>query len=416
MADPFRKKLVAINKLQNIRGVDLPIGLGFVQLIITGPPGAGKSFYIKKIHGWPNEGYIDLTRKGWWKDKTLIYRPREVHLGLPFEGFPQALAVFEPEWKDAEKPLRLQLERIQLPPEGNGFLQSNWRQRYIFEFLLPKPDVIFRQRQGRKSEGYFPVDEVMTLDMVKRQVAVFQEVVLYLHRVRMQVYVRESLAQPPMCIVEEGEPGIPSWATATSGPRPSLTTLDGWKWLILRRDPSNWLSLTDQWQKITKESRISFDGNPFELKIGNHTLRFYPELSLGVRNKYLRRNWLITDPSTYGMYLCRFTRVCPGDIVMIGRDNEEYQTVFDFDQSVADHHITLTNIKGDIVITPQTEKRSVEIIQVTDAEREDRVAERRYQALQAVRRIYGGDINLLEPKPALALLQKVNTTHPNNPT
>ena len=109
------------------------------------------------------------------------------------------------------------------------------------------------------------------------------------------------------------------------------------------------------------------------------------------------------------MHLCRFTRICPGDIVMIGRDNEEYQTVFNFDQSVAGHHITLTNIKGDIVITPQTEKRPVEIIQVTDAEREDRVAKRRYQALRTIRRIYGGNINLLESKRAFTLLQAVNT-------
>jgi predicted phosphodiesterase len=408
MAAPFRKKLVAIDTLQNIRGVDLPVGLTFVQLLVTGPPGAGKTFYINKIHGWPNEGYLDLTRKGWWKDKTLIYRPREIHLGLPFEGFPQALTVFDPEWKEAEKPLRLQLERIQLPPEGYRFMQSNWRQRYIFEFLLPKPDVIFKQRQERKSEGYFPVDEAMSLDIVKRQVAVYQEVMLYLHRVRMQVYLRESLDHPPMCIVEEGEPGIPAWATATSGPRPSLATLDGWKWLILRRDPRNWLLLTDQWQRITQESRISFDGNPFELRLGHHTLRFYPELPLGVRRKYLRRNWLVTDPNTYGMHLCRFTRVCPGDTVMIGRDNEEYQNAFAFNQSVAGHHITLSNCKGDIIITPQTEKRPVEVIQITDAEREDRVAERRYQALRTIRSIYGGDINLLEPEPALVLLQEVN--------
>lgn len=180
MADLFRKKLMTIDTLQNIRGVDLPIGLAFVQLLITGPPGAGKTFYINKIHGWPNEGYIDLTRKGWWKDKTLIYRPREIHLGLPFEGFSHALTVFDPEWCNAEPPLCLQLERIQLPPEGQRIMQGNWRQRYIFEFLLPKPDVIFKQRQERKAEGYFPVDEVMTLDMVKRQVAVYQELVLYL--------------------------------------------------------------------------------------------------------------------------------------------------------------------------------------------------------------------------------------------
>lgn len=409
MADLFRKKLMTIDTLQNIRGVDLPIGLAFVQLLITGPPGAGKTFYINKIHGWPNEGYIDLTRKGWWKDKTLIYRPREIHLGLPFEGFSHALTVFDPEWCNAEPPLCLQLERIQLPPEGQRIMQGNWRQRYIFEFLLPKPDVIFKQRQERKAEGYFPVDEVMTLDMVKRQVAVYQELVLYLHRVRMQVYLRESLDQSPLCIVEEGEPGIPAWATAVSGPRPSLTTLDGWKWLILRRDPSNWLVLTDQWQKVTKESRISFDGNPFDLKIGTHILRCYPELPLGVRKKYLRRNWLITDPNTLDQHFYGFTRICPGETVMIGRSNQEYQDAFAFDQSVAARHITLSNRKGDLIITPLGEKRSVEIIQVVDDEREQRVAERRYQALQTVSSLYGGNIKLLEPEPALTLLQEVNS-------
>lgn len=408
MADLFRKKLVAINTLQNIHGVDLPVGLAFVQLLVTGPPGAGKTFYINKIHGWPNEGYIDLTRKGWWKDKALIYRPREVHLGLPFEGYPQALTVFDQDWLESEEPLRLQLERIQLPPEGHGFLRSNWRQRYIFEFLLPKPDVIFQQRLERQAKGCFPADEGMTLDMVKRQVAVYQEVFLYLHRIRMQVYVRESLDQPPMCIVEEGEPGIPAWATADSGPRPSLTTSDGWKWLILRRDPCNWLTITEQWQRIRKESRVSFDGNPFELRLGDRILRFYPELPLGVRKKYLRRNWLITDPSSCGLNFCRFTRICPGDVVMIGRANEEYQTVFDFDQSVSDRHIILSNNRGDIIITPLTEKHPVEIIQVTDAEREDRVEERRYQALRSLCRIYGGGIDMLQPEEALTLLQEVN--------
>ncbi len=147
MADPFRKKLVPITELQNVRGIDLPIGLTFVQLVVTGPPGAGKTYYINTIHGWPNEGYIDLTRKGWWKEKSLTYRPREVHLGLPFEGVPQALAVFDPQWLEAKKPLKLQLTRFQIPPDGSRFLQTDWRRRYIFEFLLPRAEVIFAQRR-----------------------------------------------------------------------------------------------------------------------------------------------------------------------------------------------------------------------------------------------------------------------------
>ena len=408
MADPFRKSLVPITKLQNVRGIDLPIGLTFVQLVVTGPPGAGKSYYINKIHGWPNEGYLDLTRKGWWRDKSLTYRPREVHLGLPFEGFSQALAVFDPEWIEAPKPLKLQLERIKIPPDGSRFLQSNWRQRYIFEFLLPRAEVIFKQRQSRQSEGYFPVDESLTIDMVKRQLAIYQEVVLYLHRVKMQVYVRESLDQPPMCIVEPGDAGIPRWATATSSPRPSLTTLAGLKWLILRRAPIHWLIITDQWQRIDRESRVAYDGKPFELKIGERILRFYPELPLGVRRKYLRRNWLITDPRTFGSKICAFARVRPGDTVMIGRSNEEYQAIFNFDKDVTERHINITNEKGDIIITPLTEKRPVEIIRLTDVGRAARVKDRRYDAIRQVCAIYGGDISMLAPAPALSLIREVN--------
>ena len=47
MADPLKKILEPIKELQNIRGVELPIGLEFLQLIVTGPPGAGKSYYIE---------------------------------------------------------------------------------------------------------------------------------------------------------------------------------------------------------------------------------------------------------------------------------------------------------------------------------------------------------------------------------
>ncbi len=408
MADPFRKKLVPITELQNVRGVDLPIGLTFIQLIVTGPPGSGKTFYVNKIHGWPNEGYLDLTRKGWWKDKSLTYRPREVHLGLPFEGFPQALAVFDPEWTEAQKPLKLQLERFQIPPDGSRFLQSNWRQRYIFEFLLPKAEVIFEQRRSRQSEGYFPVDEVLSLDIVKRQLAIYQEVVLYMHRVKMQVYVRESLDQPPMCIVEEGDAGIPRWATAKSGPRPSLRTISGWKWLILRRDPINWLTITDQWQQVNKEVRVAYDGNPFELRIGERVLRFYPELPLGVRRKYLRRNWLVTDPRTFGSKICGFTKIRPGDTVMIGRSNEECQAIFNFGVDVTDRHINITNKKGDIIITPLTDITRVEIIRLTDAGRAARVKARRYDAIRQIRTIYGGDITLLPPDMALSLIREVN--------
>ncbi|NNK96850.1 MAG: serine/threonine protein phosphatase, partial [Desulfobacterales bacterium] len=76
MKNPLHKKLQAIKEVQIIRGIELPVGLEFRQLVVTGPPGAGKTYYINQIGGWPNEGYLDLTKEGWWRDQTLVYRPR----------------------------------------------------------------------------------------------------------------------------------------------------------------------------------------------------------------------------------------------------------------------------------------------------------------------------------------------------
>ena len=46
MKDALHKKLKPIADVQSIRGVDLPVGLEFRQLVVTGPPGAGKSSLV----------------------------------------------------------------------------------------------------------------------------------------------------------------------------------------------------------------------------------------------------------------------------------------------------------------------------------------------------------------------------------
>ncbi len=409
MSDPLKKKLVPITELQDIRGVRLPAGLTFIQLVVTGPPGAGKTYYINKIHGWPNEGYLDLTRKGWWKDQALTFRPREVHLGLPFRGIREALTVFDQEWLEAEQPLELELERIRIPPESRNIFQTNWRQRYIFEFLLPPAEVIFRRRQNRQSEGYFPVDEDLTLEVVRRQLEIYQHVALYLHRQQVQVYVRKSLDSPPMRIVEEGDMTIPAWATARTGKRPRLTTIAGWKWLLLRRHPINWLNVTHTWEPITRESRVAYDGTPLELRLGpTQILRFYPEIPLGIRKKHLQKNWLITDPRTFGSNICGFARLKAGETVVIGRANNKYKAIFNFPKSVGKRHLQVTNWRGDLIITPFEKEYPVEIIRVDDSDREARLEARRFAALTHIREIYGGTVALLPPGPALQLLKDVN--------
>ena len=87
-----------VQDLQYTRDVAYPAGVGFRQLLITGPPGSGKSTQVAAIGGWPHEGYLDLASPGWWRSRSLSLRPCEVHLGFPFRGLPGGLALFDEAW------------------------------------------------------------------------------------------------------------------------------------------------------------------------------------------------------------------------------------------------------------------------------------------------------------------------------
>ena len=410
MVDPLKKILLPIKELQVIRGVELPIGLEFLQLIVTGPPGAGKSYYIEQIKGWPNEGYLDLGQRGWWKNQSLIYRPREVHLGLPFKGYKESLTVFDKEWLKSDVPLELELSRIVLPPVKKHSFQTNWRKRYIFEFLIPGPSTIYEQRLARQDKGYFPVDENLTLEMVRQQVAVYREVALYLHRAGLKVYLRKGLDKPPMFIAEPGIVSVPRWTLDKKPEKPRLNTLAGWKFLFRRRYPIRWITVTSTPQEVKQEGRIAHDGRSFELHLGSKQLRFIPEIALGVKKKLVQKNWIISTDLTCSTKKIRgFMRLKVGETIVLGQSNPEFLQLFDFDETVAQRHVSVTNRRGDIVLAPLTPEVETKVALLNDLDLRERLERRRHKALLKIRRIYGQEIAPLPAKMALDSIRAVNT-------
>lgn len=412
MKDTLHKKLKPIKEVQSIRGVDLPVGLEFRQLIVTGPPGSGKTYYINRIRGWPNEGYLDLTQKGWWKNRSLIYRPREIHLGIPFEGRREALAVFDEEWIELEPDaLRIDYPRIRIPPTSHSSFSTNWRDQYIFEFLLPDPEVIYERRRKRQNEGYFPVDANLTLDMIVRQVDAYSRIALFLHRAGLNVYIRSDLTQPPMLISEKGDVALPPWAVSGIETAPSLKTLTGWKQMILRQGKLPWVTVTDRLQDITEASRIAHDGKSIEIILGRTHLRFSPEIPLGAGKRYLRQNkcWTIRKPHSCSDRQIRgFARISPGETVIIGRSNRDYTDLFNFKKDVAKRHISITNRRGDLIIRPLDLDRSTKIVRLEELDVREEITDNRVIAMHAVRDIFGGQIAMLDPEPALELIKSVN--------
>ena len=202
MAVMHQLKLEPVAAVRNIRGIPVERGVRFNQIIVTGPPGAGKTTFVKGLGGWPEEGYIDLSLKGWWRARSLSLRPREVHLGLPFVGRAQAMTLFHEDWLAHWSELDLDESRILVPPLARHLFSVDWRARYAFEFLLPTPGILLRQCQQRARLGTHPIDQDLDPERVRRQLEIYTRVALDLHRQGMIVYVRNAPSSTPGRIVD----------------------------------------------------------------------------------------------------------------------------------------------------------------------------------------------------------------------
>lgn len=244
--------------------------------------------------------------------------------------------------------------------------------------------------------------------MVTQQVAIYREVCLYLHRAGLNVYLRKGLDKPPLWLSEGGVANVPRWTIDEPKKMPGLKRMDSWKYLFRRRYPIKWIELTDTPQELTAAGRIAHDGKSFELLLGEIRLRFQPEITLGVKKKTARKNWVInTNQSCSTRRITGFVRIRVGETIVLGTANDDFYKHFQLDDTVAKRHISVTNRRGDLILTPLTE-RPTKVVRLDDLDHRERLERGRHKALLNIRRLYGQKLEPYNREKSLKILKAVN--------
>ena len=345
-------ELAPFADVQHIRGVQFPAKPKFGQFLVSGPPGVGKSTLIQNIGGWPYEGYLDLAENNWWRARILLFRPRELQFGMPFVGVTESLSVIDQEWLSKAYDLEIDFRRILLPPEGARWTGADWRQRFVFEFLLPNSDLVFHDRKKRARSGIFPFDKDLSAEIVSLQISVYRTLAAYFWKSGLKVYIRTDRNGPPMEIIKVPD-NLPVAAQrvrkskSTDSDRSFYSRL---KDLFSPKKMAHVLQPSEKEHLLTEPVHVPWDAGSFNLHLGDYVLEVRRDLQMSHTPKTRLRDWLIIDPEAYFDRMSGFIRIASGKSEVLGRDEASQQALFNYPNDVNRQHISITNKEGELFI------------------------------------------------------------------
>lgn len=183
--------------------------------------------------------------------------------------------------------------------------------------------------------------------------------------------------------------------------------LDRVRDLFFQADPKELVSLTGEPRLLVGRIRVVADAVPIQLDLGGRSLWLGPDRQLD-GDQGVAKDLVLVDREAYASGAAGFLRIANGDKLRLGRGDEACQRLFKFPKSVMKRQLEIANDDGRITINRLDPGGETYISRVEDAEAIAGPIKRRFAALKAIRQVFGGPIELLQPEEALVTLRRVN--------
>lgn len=179
------------------------------------------------------------------------------------------------------------------------------------------------------------------------------------------------------------------------------------------------VALTEEIHLCGDEIRVPYANEAIQLILGKQRqgscLWLCPEFLLNTSLTPSSIALIIFNPEHYFKQPSGFCRLVPGEAIVLGRSNHIQQSFFHFSRQIALKHLSIVYDNDAIIFKDLTVNSGTYISLLRENLEEEKIISQRMSRLARIRTIFGGPIQCLPPKEALATLNQVNQLLEHDP-
>jgi len=160
--------------------------------------------------------------------------------------------------------------------------------------------------------------------------------------------------------------------------------------------------------ELSAPVRVAWSTGPFRLTLGKTTMELHPDSEADDRKRGGQRDWIVHPGEEFYRSLTGFLRICPGDNVILGREDDVQTAIFDYSKSIARRHVEITNRNGELTLKPLDPDRLCAISFFPESNAPQKLLDQRRRNLERLTALLGHPFETFDRDDALERITRVN--------